>query len=175
MEAGELNKECLEQAQTQMRQNRSGSSIELDALDKQIINLIQLDFPLTVHPFESIAEQIGTTEDVVISKLKRLRQEKAIRKIGPVINTRAVGGSNTLAAVKVQAADVEKAAAVISAYPEVSHNYLRNEEYNIWFTVSASTQERLDDVLFEIQDKLKCPLLNLPTIRQFKIQVKFKL
>ncbi|MDV0446271.1 hypothetical protein MsAg5_01000 [Methanosarcinaceae archaeon Ag5] len=164
-----------QQTATQPQQMSSISPIELDDLDKQIINLIQLDFPLTVHPFETIAEQIGTTEDVVIAKLKRLKQEKAIRKIGPVINTRAVGGSNTLAAVKVPAKDVETAAAVISAYPEVSHNYLRNEEYNIWFTVSAATQERLDEVLSEIQNKLGCPVLNLPTIQQFKIQVKFKL
>ncbi|WNY27448.1 hypothetical protein MsAm2_12450 [Methanolapillus ohkumae] len=153
----------------------SASPIELDDIDKQIINLIQLDFPVTVHPFEIIAEKIGTTEDVVIEKLKRLQQEKAIRRIGPVINTRGLGGSNTLAAVKVPAVQIEEAAAVISKYPEVSHNYLRNEEYNIWFTVSAPTQERLDTILSEIQEKLKCPLLNLPTVRQFKIQVKFKL
>lgn len=102
-----------------------------------------------------------------------MKNEGIIRRIGPIINTRGIGGTNTLAAVKVPADQIDRAAAVINRYDEVSHNYLRNEEYNIWFTVSAPTQERLDRILSEIQTELGCPLLDLPTIQQFKIQVNF--
>lgn len=148
-------------------------SVELDEIDKKLINLIQLEFPISKNPFEDIAKKIGTSEEVVISKLSALKEKGIIRRIGPIINTRGMGGTNTLAAVKVSADQVDKAATVINKYDEVSHNYLRNEDYNVWFTVSAPTQERLDQILTEIQTELDCPLLDLPTIRQFKIQVNF--
>lgn len=147
--------------------------IELDETDRKLINLIQLEFPISAHPFEEIAERIGTTEEIVIEKLARLKKEGIIRRIGPIINTRGIGGTNTLAAIKVSADEIDRAAAFINRYEEVSHNYLRNEEYNIWFTVSAPTQERLNQILSEIQTEMNCPLLDLPTIRQFKIQVNF--
>jgi DNA-binding Lrp family transcriptional regulator len=146
---------------------------ELDAFDRQLINLIQLDFPLTIHPFEEIAKEVGLSEDEVIFRLSRLKEKGIIRRIGPIINTRGIGGTNTLAAILIPKEDIDKAAAFINKYPEISHNYLRNEKYNIWFTVSAPTQERLDQILREIQNEFNCPLLNLPTIRQFKIQVNF--
>ena len=146
---------------------------ELDEIDRKLINLIQLNFPISKNPFEEIAETIGTTEEIVLFKLNRLKEKGILRRIGPIINTRGIGGTNTLAAVKVSEDDIDKAAAVINKYDEVSHNYLRNEEYNIWFTVSAPTQERLDQILSEIQAELNCPLLNLPTVNQFKIQVNF--
>ena len=146
---------------------------ELDEIDRKLINLIQLNFPISKNPFEEIAETIGTTEEIILFKLNRLKEKGILRRIGPIINTRGIGGTNTLAAVKVSEDDIDKAAAVINKYDEVSHNYLRNEEYNIWFTVSAPTQERLDQILSEIQAELNCPLLNLPTVNQFKIQVNF--
>lgn len=147
--------------------------VDLDDIDRQLINLIQLHFPLSVHPFEELAQAVGTDEAVVLAKLTRLKEAGIIRRIGPIINTRGIGGTNTLAAVRVPAEDVDKAAAVINKYAEVSHNYLRNEDYNIWFTVSAPTQERLIQILNEIQTTLDCPLLNLPTVNQYKIQVNF--
>lgn len=148
-------------------------TIELDDIDRKLINRIQLNFPVSAHPFEDLAAETGTTEDVVIAKLSRLKNEGVIRRIGPIINTRGIGGTNTLAAVKVPEDQIDKAAAVVNKYDEVSHNYLRNEDYNIWFTVSAPTQERLDRILSEIRTELDCPLLDLPTIKQFKIQVNF--
>jgi DNA-binding Lrp family transcriptional regulator len=159
---------------SEMTKSSLSKKVVLDAFDRQLINLIQLDFPLAVHPFEEIARKVGLSEDEVIFRLNRLRDEGIIRRIGPIINTRGIGGTNTLAAVQIPAKDVDQAAAFINKYPEISHNYLRREKYNIWFTVSALTQERLDQILYEIQNEFNCPLLNLPTIRQFKIQVNFR-
>jgi DNA-binding Lrp family transcriptional regulator len=156
-----------------MTEQTLSEKIELDAFDRQLINLIQLDFPLTIHPFEEIARRVGLPEDEVISRLSRLKNEGVIRRIGPIINTRGIGGTNTLAAVSVPENDIDRVAAFINQYSEISHNYLRREKYNIWFTVSAPTQERLDQILSEIQNEVHYPLLNLPTIRQFKIQVNF--
>ncbi len=147
--------------------------IELSETDRKILNLIQLDFPLTVHPYADIAAQLGITEDEVIDRLKRLTIEGAVRRIGPILNTKGMGGSNTLVAVKVPPEQIDAAAAFINRYPEVSHNYLRTAGFNIWFTLSAPTRERIDTILKEIEDELKCPVLDLPTIRQYKIQVRF--
>lgn len=147
--------------------------IETDDLDKKIINMIQLDFPLTVRPYLEIADALGVSEDEVIRRLARLSESGAIRRIGPILNTKGMGGSNTLVAVKVPADKIDEAAAVINAYPEVSHNYLRNADFNIWFTLSAPTRERIDTILGEIEETLKCPIMDLPTVRQHKIQVRF--
>lgn len=147
--------------------------IETDDLDKKIINMIQLDFPLTVRPYLEIADALGISEDDVIRRLSRLSEQGAVRRIGPILNTKGMGGSNTLVAVKVPADKINDAAAVINAYPEVSHNYLRNADFNIWFTLSAPTRERIDTILCEIEETLKCPIMDLPTVRQHKIQVRF--
>lgn len=147
--------------------------IEMDDLDRKIINMIQLDFPLTVHPYKTIADRLGVSEKEIIGRLSRLSAQGAVRRIGPILNTRGMGGSNTLVAVRVPRDRIERAAAVINAYPEVSHNYLRSADFNIWFTLSAPTRERIDTILKEIEAELNCPMMDLPTIRQYKIQVRF--
>jgi len=147
--------------------------VQLDKIDKLILNTIQLDFPLDVHPFEKLAEQFDIPEDELLQRLDRLTKEGALRRIGPIINTKRTGGISTLVAVKVPEAQLEEVAARINRHPEVSHNYLRPAEYNIWFTISAANEERLDQILDELKAETGCSFINLPTTRLFKIGVKF--
>lgn len=151
------------------------SKISLDETDKKILNAIQLDFPLVRRPFLAFAERLGLGEEEVIERIKRLQAEGAIRRIGPIISTKRTGGVSTLVALKAPADRVDEIAQIINGYDEVSHNYLRPAEFNIWFTLSAESEDRMHEILNEIGERTGCEVMNLPTKRLFKIGVKFNI
>jgi len=126
---------------------------KLDEVDRRLINTIQLDFPLNSRPFLALGDQIGISETDVIDHLKRLTD---------------VG-----IAMRVSDDAIDEVAAQINEFDEVSHNYLRPGSYNMWFTVSARSEERLREMIREI-DALGHPFLDLPVERLFKIGVRFE-
>ncbi len=153
----------------------SNSRITLDEVDKKILNTIQLDFPLVHRPFHELGKTLGLKEEEVIRRIKRLQSEGAIRRIGPIISTKKTGGVSTLVAMKVPQEKVDEVAGIINQYDEVSHNYMRPAKYNIWFTLSAENDGRLQEILHEITGKTGYEVINLPTKRLFKIGVKFEI
>jgi DNA-binding Lrp family transcriptional regulator len=146
---------------------------ELDDIDRQLINTVQLDFPLNPRPFRTLGEQIGVSEEDIIDHLKKLTELGAIRRIGPIINTREIGGYSTLIAMRVPEHEIDEVAARINEFNEVSHNYLRPGTYNLWFTVSAQSNSRLLEIISEIK-KTGYSFLDLPVERMFKIGVRFR-
>ncbi|MBP7071542.1 MAG: AsnC family transcriptional regulator [Methanothrix sp.] len=146
----------------------------MDEVDLKLLALVQDGFPISSRPFRELGEALGLEEDEVISRLDELQKEGLVRRIGPILDLRRMGRSGILAALAVPLDEADGAADIVNPYPEVSHNYLRPNDsgYNLWFTVSG-TEERIQDILQEIQSKTGRKMLVLPTLRIFKIGVKF--
>ena len=152
----------------------------LSEIDKKILQRLQTNLPLTHRPFLDLAKELDLDEDLIIDRVKSMIEEKYVRRLAPIINTQAVGNSATLAAMQVPEDRIEDVAEVINGYSGVSHNYLRkgkNKELplNIWFTMSAPSQEKLEENIKEIEDRTGFDVRMLPTTKKFKIGVKFKI
>ncbi|VVB72091.1 putative HTH-type transcriptional regulator [uncultured archaeon] len=146
----------------------------MDETDLILLSMVQDGFPIVSRPYLELGHALGVSEDEVLERLGRLQAEGLIRRIGPILDLGKLGRSGMLAALRVSLAEADRAAQVVNEYPEVSHNYLRPNEsgYNMWFTVSAS-EERISEILQEIRTRTGLKMLMLPTIRIFKIGVKF--
>ncbi|AKH22160.1 AsnC family transcriptional regulator [Sedimenticola thiotaurini] len=157
-----------------MRHNQTKDAIPLNDLEKRLLNEYQKGLPLSPTPFRDIAERLGTSEALVLKILDRLQKLGVVSRVGPVFKPRQVGTS-TLAAMAVPEALLESVAERISAYPEVNHNYEREDHYNLWFVVTAPNQQRLEQVLQEMERETGYAILNLPLEKQFHIDLGFPL
>jgi len=148
-----------------------------DAIDLYILDVIQNDIPLVPRPFAAIAQRLGIPEQVLLARLKRLQDGGIVRGISPVIESRHMGlSAATLIALHVPEKRVHEIAAIISSYPEVSHNFRRDHYYTIWFTLSGKNEEDMQRVLTEIMSRTGITdkdVLNLPTARKLKVDVRF--
>ena len=153
--------------------------ISLDETDRKMLQMLQDDFPIVQEPWLEISRRLNVSEDEVITRLKRLIEASAIVKIGPVFDSSRIGlKAATLVAMKVPKNQVNNVARVINAYENVSHNYEREDEYNVWFTLAASSKNELAMIVDEIKQKTGMKdqdVLDLSTIRRFKINVHFQL
>ena len=146
----------------------------MDDTDLKILAAVQEEFPLVSRPFRALGEKLGLGEDEVISRLEMLERDGLVRRLGPILDIRKLGLSGVLVAVKVSEGEAQGVAGVVDRYEEVSHNYLRPNDsgFNMWFTISAK-EDRIQEILTEIRSRTGRKLLVLPTVRIFKIGVKF--
>jgi siroheme decarboxylase len=148
-----------------------------DSTDLRILGAIQDDIPLVSRPFAAIALRLGIPGQVLLDRLKRLQDEGIVRGISPILESRHMGRSAaTLIALHVPGEKVQEIAAIISSYPEVSHNFQRDHNYALWFTLSGKNEEDIQSVLTEIQRRTGIPdtdILNLTTVRKLKVDVRF--
>jgi DNA-binding Lrp family transcriptional regulator len=148
----------------------------MDTVDKKILNFIQRDFPLDAEPFKIVAEKAGVSEDEVLARIRRMRQEGIIRRIGAVFDSRKLGFVSTLCAASVPEGKLREFVEAVNAYPGVTHNYKRNHEYNIWFTFIAPSEEELKNNLAEIKNRTGIQdILDMRASRTFKIDASFEL
>jgi DNA-binding Lrp family transcriptional regulator len=144
------------------------------ALEKHLLNDFQHDLPLSATPYADIALQLGVSENEVLNTVRKLQDAGVISRIGPVFTPNRIGVS-TLAAMSIPAQELECTARIISAFPEVNHNYERDHEFNLWFVVTASSEEHLEIVLHEIEQHAGYPLMSLPMLEDYFIDLGFKL
>ena len=149
----------------------------MDEQDCQILKALQNNFPLRERPYEIIAQRLQIPLDELWDRIQRLMNEGVVRRIGASLYSRKFGFSSTLAAVSCKADIIDQAAKIIGQFPEVTHSYLRNDNFNIWFTLIAVDQERIERILEQIRTSLsleRSQILNLPMKRLFKLNARFK-
>jgi DNA-binding Lrp family transcriptional regulator len=149
----------------------------MDKQDCIILEEFQKNFPLCEGPYEIIAQRLKIPRDELWDRIQRLMKEGVVRRIGASLDSRKLGFCSTLAAVSCKADTIDKAADIIGQFPEVTHSYLRNDNFNIWFTLIAVDEERIDRILEQIRASLSLKhsqVLNLPMKRLFKLNARFK-
>ncbi len=148
--------------------------MELELTDRKILNILQVDFPISEHPFLKIAGLIGIGENEVIDRILRLKSGKIIRQISAIFDSHNIGYKSTLAAFKINDSLADSAADIINLHSGVSHNYLRNNKYNIWFTITLPPEYSLEEEIKLLSEKSGAEdYLILPTLKLFKIGVNF--
>ncbi len=120
-------------------------SIELDDVDRELLNAVQWDFPLEPRPYAVLGERLGIPEPEVRERVAKVKDAGVLRQLSAIFDTRALGYTSALVAAKVDPDHIDDAAAVISAHPGVSHNYKRNHAYNLWYTIAVPPGASLDD------------------------------
>lgn len=147
----------------------------MDDIDKLILNKIQAEFPIAERPFQELGKELGLTEVEVLERIKNLKEEGIIRRIGASFDSKKLGFKSTLCAIKVPEERVDEVAEIINQYPEVTHNYLRNHAYNIWFTLITPSREHILKILGEISKKSGITdVRDMPSTKVFKIGVNLR-
>ncbi len=146
----------------------------MDTLDRAIINRLQGGFPVSERPYREVAERLGTTEEELIRRLKRLLDETYLTRFGPMYHAERLGGALSLAAMEVPEADYERVAEEVNAFPEVAHNYARDHRLNMWFVLATETPEQIDAVIADIEQCTGCKVLNMPKLEEFFVGLQFE-
>lgn len=146
---------------------------DLEPADQELLNAVQWDFPLVPRPFAELGERLGTSEADVMTRVQRVKDAGVLRQLSAIFDTRALGYGSSLVAARVDPDRVDEAAAVISEHPGVSHNYKRNHDFNLWYTVAVPPGHRLDDHVDVLHRRSGSEVTRvLPTLKLYKIGVK---
>ena len=168
----------MAQPLAKVRSRKDGAAIPLDELDKKLLNLLQASFLLEPRPFAHVAGLAGLGEDEVLARTQRLLDGRIIREVTPIFDTRVLGYSSMLVAAKVDAENPWRAAKIINSHPGVSHNYLRDHDFNLWFTIATEPGSQLGlNGTLEVLQRLTAAqsVRQLPTLRLFKIRMDLEM
>jgi len=148
----------------------------MDDIDKKLLNILQKEFPLEECPFQIVAEKCGITEEEALDRIQKMKDEGIIRRIGAVFDGTKLGRVSTLCAARVPEDKIYIFVQTVNTNKGVTHNYRRNHEYNIWFTLSAATAKELEEFLAQIKEKTGVTdILDMRAVRTFKINASFEM
>jgi DNA-binding Lrp family transcriptional regulator len=153
----------------------TSAEVKIDDIDRAILNRIQSDFPMTPRPYQTIGRQLELSEEEILKRVRRLKKAGIIRRIGGNFTPHALGFVSTLCAAKVPPDKISRFAKIVNRYPGVTHNYRRENTYNVWFTFIASSMDEIESNLKEIATESGVTnILNLPATDVFKIKAEFQ-
>jgi len=165
-------------ARPKLRSRKYGAAIPLDELDKRVMNLMQGKFPLHARPYAQVGELAGVSEHETLERVQRLVNERIIRQVTPIFDTRALGYSSMLVAARVDPDHPHRPAQLINSHPGVSHNYLRTHDFNLWFTIATEPDSKLGlDGTLDVLQRLTGAesIRQLPTLTLFKINMDLEM
>ncbi len=165
-------------ATPKVRSRKDGAAVALDETDKRLLNLMQGSFPLAPRPYEHVAGLGELSADEVMRRVQRLLDERIIRQVTPIFDTRVLGYESLLVAAKVDPENPHRAARIINSHPGVSHNYLRNHDFNLWFTIATEPDSKLglQGTLTRLQELTGAESVRqLPTLKLFKIRMDLEM
>ena len=146
----------------------------MDILDRTIINNLQGGFPVTERPFADVAASLDLSEDELIERISRLLCDGTLSRFGPMYHAERLGGALSLATMQIPAADFERVANIVNAFPEVAHNYARDHEFNMWFVLATEEPARIAEVIGEIEQRTGYCVYNLPKLDEFYVGLRFE-
>ena len=164
--------------QSKARSRKGGAAIPLDETDKRLMNLLQSSFPLDPEPFALLASEAELELDDVLARTRRLLEERIIREITPIFDTRALGYESMLVAAKVDSEHPQRAARIVNSHPGVSHNYLRTHDFNLWFTIATPPDSELGlegTLELLMRETGATSMRQLPTLTLFKINMNLEM
>ncbi len=147
----------------------------MDKLDRQILDILQANYPLEISPYDHIAEKIGITEAEVIKRIGQLKDNGIIRRIGAIIDAKSMGYYSTLCATTVVEDRIEEVAKIINQKSEVTHNYIREHELNVWFTLTAASREAVLGIIRDLEAAAKVKIYAMPARKVYKIRVALEM
>lgn len=148
----------------------------LDATDRKLLVFLQEDFPLEPRPFKELGRRLSLDENEAIARVRRLKACGIIKRIGTIHNSEKIGYKRTLVGMSVHKNKLEQVAGVVNAFPEVTHNYLREDSrFNLWFTLICPTYARINSIIKAVKRQSGInEIISLPTVRTIKIRTVFK-
>lgn len=147
----------------------------LDSIDKQLLDIIQTDFPIAPRPYAMLGEQLQITEAEALARVRALKENHIIRRLGANFQSAKLGFRSTLCAAKVPPEALDGFVSEVNSHPGVTHNYIRDHAYNVWFTYIGPSWDHVCATLDAISQKTGISILNLPATKLYKIRVDFKM
>lgn len=146
----------------------------MDDLDRQIINSLQGNFPIEDHPYQIIAEQLGMSEDDLLTRLKVLLENKTLTRFGPMYDIQKLGGSFSLCAIRVPSERFEEVTKIVNSFPEVAHNYERDHKFNMWYVLATESLAQINVINQAIEKKTELKVYNMPKLQEFFVGLHFE-
>ena len=150
-------------------------SILLTDLDKRILNILQNDFPISIEPYKDIARKLNIGEEDLLERIREMKENDIIRRIGAVIDSKKMGYYSTLCACRVPEDRITEVARIINAEKGVTHNYIRDHYYNLWFTLTAPSYNEAVNIIANMQRMVGADIIRMPAKKVYKIRVTFEM